>query len=160
MPISKALLVAYNPLPGFASPKDLLNLAEALARKRRRPALHDALSEDLPRSLDDYVKEKSKARPPAPPGWLEKVEQVRLRVTDGDRLRPTEAQFWVVHTTDLDAEETQVWRGWHARGARLLKENSITLLSTQYATLDSMSARTYQESVPVTVSALGRPPTW
>jgi len=70
MPISKALLAAYDPLPGFASSKDLLNLAEALARKRRRPALHEALSEDLPKSLDAYVKEKAKAKPPLPPGWL------------------------------------------------------------------------------------------
>ena len=117
MPISKALLAAYDPLPGFASSKDLLNLAEALARKRRRPALHEALSEDLPKSLDAYVKEKAKAKPPLPPGWLEKVEQVRLRVTGGDRLRPTEAQLWVVQSTPLDAEETEVWRGWHARRA-------------------------------------------
>jgi hypothetical protein len=93
MPISKALLAAYDPLPGFASSQDLLNLAEALARKRRRPALHEALSEDLPKSLDEYVKEKSKARPAAPPGWLEKVEQVRLRVTGGDRSGPPRRSF-------------------------------------------------------------------
>ena len=83
-----------------------------------------------------------------------------MRVTRGDRLSPNEAQLRVVHTTKLDAHEKAVWRGCHARGARLLKDKSITLLSTQYATLDSMSARHYAESVPVSVGALGRPPTW
>lgn len=48
MPVSKALLASHTPVPGFANAEDLLNLAEAVARKRRRPALHDVLSEDLP----------------------------------------------------------------------------------------------------------------
>ncbi len=60
MPASKALLAAHQPLPAFADPQDVLNLTEALARKRRRPALRDVLSEALPRSLDDYASEVSR----------------------------------------------------------------------------------------------------
>ena len=159
MPVSKALLVVRTPLPGFATEEDLLNFAEALARKRRRPALHDVLSETLPRSLDDYADEQAKAKPPAPPGWLEKVDQVRLRVTNG-RLQPQGAQLWVLQQTPLDPAEIQVWRGWHARGSRLLKKAKIGLLSTQFTDLDKMSARLYSETIPVFVKALGRPPTW
>lgn len=159
MPVSKTLLAARTPLPGFAAEDDLLNLAEAVARKRRRPALHDVLSETLPRSLDDYADEQAKTKPPAPPGWLEKVDQVRLRETNG-RLQPDDAQLWVLQQTSLDPAETQVWRGWHARGERLLRKAGIGLLSTQFTDLDRMSARLYSETVPVAVKALGRPPTW
>lgn len=155
--VSKALLAAHDPIPGFATDQDLLDLAEALARKRRRPALHDALSEALPRSLDEYVTEKAKSRPS--PDWLDNVQQVRLRVSGG-RLQPDGAQLWVVQETPLSPEAKALWRGWFARGERLLSKHAIVLGRTQFTDLDAMSARIFADSVPVSIKALGRPPTW
>jgi hypothetical protein len=159
VPASKALLLHTEPLNGFATENDRLNFAEALGRKRRRPAVHGSLSEGLPQSLDAYIAEVQKPKVAPPGDWYQKVEQVRL-IISGDRLGPDRVTMLVIAEDPLSPDEKGLWRAWRTRAARVLKKDGITLAAIVFTDLDKLSARRYAESLPVGVQALGRPPSW
>jgi hypothetical protein len=164
MPASKRLLAASGPIDAFGGDEQIrLSFAEAVARKHRRPALHDAVAETLPRSLNDYIDEMGR-RVDAPgqklaTDWLEKVEQVRVAVTD-DRLSPKAAQPFVIQREKLEPEERQRWQNWRSRAKKPLGRAGVDLKPITFTDLDQMSARLFASSLPVSVKALGRPPVW
>jgi hypothetical protein len=157
IPVSKRLLAATTSIDAFGGDEAaILSFAEAVARKYRRPALHGAISETLPRSLNDYIDEVGKT---AKPDWLEKVEQVRIAVT-GDRLAPTAAHPYVIERDKLEAKERELWQAWRNRAKKPLSREGIELKPILFRDLDLLSARLYAASMPVNVKALGRPPAW
>ncbi|WP_213003165.1 hypothetical protein [Winogradskya consettensis] len=155
MPISKGLLVGRQPIEGFASEDDRLAFIEAVALRKRRPALADVLSEDVPKSLGAYIKQTDKATPE----WWQQVEQVRLRIK-GDRLKPNAVGLIVCESIQLSPEQRKVWRNWRTLGARILRPHKIKLEPTLFGTLDALPARLYRDSVPIRLTDLGRPPAW
>lgn len=155
MPASKGLLVANDPVDAWASEQDRLALAEHIATRARRPALHDALSYDLTRSLGDYIKSNHKNRPE----WWNHVEQLRLRIR-GDRLQPAAVGLLVCCELELTDEQRAVWRGWQRHGEAILKPHGITLEPSLFQTLDQMPARLYMNSVPLRIPELRRIPAW
>ena len=92
MPVSKGVLVQATPIDLGVSENVRLAFAEALAAKVRRPALHDALSEEIRRSLNGYINEP---HPDADTDWLDRVEELRLRI-EGDRLQPSALQLIIL----------------------------------------------------------------
>lgn len=155
MPVSKALLVTSEPIEAWATEYDRLVLAEHIATRARRPALHDALSSELTRSLGAYISGTHKNKPE----WWQHVEQLRLRIK-GDRLQPTAVGLLVCCEIDLTDEQRAVWRGWHKQGAQLLQPHNIALEPALIQTLDQMPARLYADSVPLRVPQLKRFPAW
>ncbi|MGH8940326.1 MAG: hypothetical protein ACRDV2_13410, partial [Actinomycetes bacterium] len=155
MPVSKGVLLERTPVDGWADEIDRIEFAEAVARKVRRPALHDVISNDVKDSLNTYIGSTSKNAPE----WREKVLQVRLRV-NGDRLRPTSVSLLICCDVKLTTEEKAIWRGWQKQGKRILAKAGIGLDPQLIQTLDEMNARIYQDSVPLHLPALGRPPAW
>ena len=73
VPVSKGLLVEHDPVTPWANERDRLDLAEAIANRKRRAALHDALSSEFVDSLRAYIKNADRSEPE----WWERVEQVR-----------------------------------------------------------------------------------
>lgn len=160
VPASKQLLLTSDPIDAFGDDEQArLNFAEMLAVKRRRPAVHAAISEALPQSLEEYIAQTMSAKDAPPADWYEKVDQVRVQLT-GDRLAPQQARLIVVPVDDLTAAERELWRGCFKRGKKLLAKDGIELRTTQFQSLDKMTARTYASSLPVRVITLGRPPNW
>jgi len=155
MPISKGLLASRSPIEGFATEEDRLLFGEAIAIKKRRPALADVISYDLPRSLSNYIKTTEKAQPE----WWQHVEQVRLRIK-GDRLRPSAVALLICEDIELSSRQRKIWRDWRKQGAALLRPHRITLDPVLFQTIDDMKARLYRETVPLRIPELGRPPVW
>jgi hypothetical protein len=155
--VSKAQLIGTTALPGFATENDRLAFAEALARKKRRPALHDVLSYDLPKMLNDHVAERNRALRPR--DWYLEVEQVRLQVT-GDRLGPDTVSLIFVCEVDMPVEHRAEWREASKVLKRRLRSAGFHLGAMTFTTLDKMSGRLYRDTVALDVAALGRPPQW
>jgi hypothetical protein len=155
MPVSKGVLLAQTPTrrSGWADEPDLLDFAEAIARKARRPALHDVISDDMVDSLNTYIRGTRKSFPE----WHEHVQQVRLRL-NGERLRPTSVSLVICCDVELTAEEKATWRGWQRQGKKLLATAGIGLGPPLIRTLEQLPARIYQDSVPLKLPALGPPP--
>ncbi len=111
VPISKALLIERVPAEGFVTEAESLAFGEILAQKFRRPALHEHLSEAVPKVVTDFVRSSGKAKQ-----CFVKVEQVRLLVTLGDRLNPERAQLLVLTSGGQLSEEEQMgWSGLDAK---------------------------------------------
>jgi hypothetical protein len=131
--------------------------ARHAARKTERPAVHDALSEALPRSIGEWIKQHGKNDV----AWWQNVEQLRLRIT-GDRLRPRAAALVVLAETELAPKQEARWRDWQARFAKaLLKEHNIVLEPIQFTSLDQLPARQFADTLWLRVPELKRlPPTF
>lgn len=155
VPISKGLLANREPRPAFSSEEDRLNFAEALAARHRRPAVSALISESLPGSLEQHIKNNRTA----PPEWYLNVAQLRIQLA-GDRLDPTAATVYVVGKIPLEATQIALWRTWTKLGKTLLSADRIKLDPLLFVTLDTMTARQYSASMPIRVPSLGRPPRW
>ena len=156
MPVSKHLIAASEPIDAFNDPRARLHLADALARKTSRPALHDALSENLPKSFEEFGKEVRKRIPAPAASWLSKVDHVRVLVT-GDPLKPTVARLFVVVNTELDAAETAFWNEWHVRAASVAKKAGFPL-HMHLQSWDQLRSREYADSTPLHLPGLGLNP--
>lgn len=156
--VSKSHLLTQTRVTGFDTEQDRLNFAEVLAVKRRRVALHDALSDDIPKILDDHIRNKDGAG--HAPDWHEGVEQVRLDIT-GDRLGPESVTLVVVcDHRDLPVEERAIWREADAQLQGVLKRAGCTFGGWAFTDPDVMSARWYRNTVPIDVKQLRRAPSW
>ncbi len=150
-PMSKALLLEREPLEGFTDEDGYLRFAEVLSYKAWRPALHSALSEDLPALMEKFVKENN-----AKQQCFVKVDEVRVLFLEGDRLRPKRAAFYVLTDgVDLSAEEQEVWARFLSQASQLLKEHGITAGPPIHTDVNSLSAAKYRASVHVPCPVLG-----
>lgn len=151
MPISKAVLLDRQPIEGFEDEDGYTRFAELLAYKARRPALHAALSEDVPRMLTKFVRDIGAAKQ-----CFAKVEQVRLLVLEGAPLYPARASFYVLtNGVKLDDDEREVWNQFQAQVSKPLKDNGIELAPLVHADVGQLSAVAYRSAVPVPCDALG-----
>jgi hypothetical protein len=144
-----------SPVDGFSGEHERLAFSEHLAARLRRPALHDALVFDFPRSLGQYIKSTAKSTPE----WWQNVEGVRLLIK-GDRLRPTAVQVLIVEQLELSASERKVWRDWLKIGRATLRPHQISLGYPIFSTMEKLPASLYAASVPLNIPELGRPKTF
>ena len=150
MPVSKACLLDRNPIEGFASEEEYQAFAERLAHKARRPALHAALAEDLPRSLTKFIRDNGATKQ-----CFAKVEQVRLLVLEGGRLNPSRATLYVL--TDglpLADDEREVWARFQALLSTQLKDRGITVAPMIHCDVSELPAAKYRIAVPIPCEAL------
>jgi hypothetical protein len=154
VPLSKGALVACNPIEGFASEEDELDLAVRVAAKFERPALHDYLSKDLVGALDDFI---SKARKRSQ-DWCEDVEQLRLEV-EGDRLAPKRVRLVVVTDVNFNgllcAKKNPLRDHWKSH-KKPLKAVGIEQAPIAFRWIDKLSAKDYRNSIPLNIPSLGR----
>ena len=150
LPLSKFTLVGRKPIVGFASEIDEIALAQHLASKFERIALHDHISTGMVGRLREHLRtNKSNTE------WWEKVEQVRL-VVDGNRLAPVGLQMIVVEESPLDRREKKIWRDWRKAEAKRLDKLDIKFEPVRFADLGTLSVREYRDSVPVPLPSLQR----
>lgn len=155
VPLSKGVLLDRIPAPGFADEATAFKFATAVAYKFRRPALHPILSEDLPRLLDQFIKETGLTK-----SAFTQTEQVRLRVTDGELLHAKAVQVLVLGEVELTDGQQDMWRGWEARGKTLVRGAEMELGPTLFTTAEKLSAANYRTTIPLRLDNLGPTPWW
>lgn len=154
VPASKSLLLQRKRIPGFAQEEQAWRFAESLGHKFRRPAVHSALSEDLPDSLDSFIRGTGKRKPA-----FTKVEQVRMHVS-GDRLHPERVTLWVLESSPLNDAEKATWATWEPKAKGILSKHDINMGPTVFISPHDMRAITYRETVPLQLEHLSAPRFW
>lgn len=145
VPVSKTVLLDRDPIDGFPTDDDYIAFAEMLAYKKRRPALHEALAEDLPRLLDKFVADNGPRKQ-----CFAKVEQVRILVTDQQRLDPAAAALYILtNGVALTEEESEIWNRFQAQASTMLKRQGITLGPAIHCDVSDLNASVYRITVPV-----------
>ena len=158
LPIEKGVLVKGTPVDGFASENDLLDFADRVATRVRRPSYADAVQDFLIRPLDEWIRRDQAKALRESSGRFTDVEEVRLRV-EGDRLDPVSVQIVVFQETTLSREDQGAWRRWRESTKRtLFKEARIQLRPVQFSSLSKMSAADYRQLAPIWLRYLGRSP--
>lgn len=153
VPVSKGVLVARQPIEGFASEEDELSLSARVAAKLERPALHDYLSKDLIDDLANFLAKAKKSE-----DWCDDVEQLRLQV-EGSRLVPKRVRLIVV--TDVDFSGVSIIKRkplrdrWKSHKKRL-RAAGIEQAPIAFRCVDKMKVEEYRNSIPLHLPTLGR----
>ena len=149
MPLEKSWLVERHPLEAFPTEPDYERLAERLAGVRERPALANVLVDTIARPLRKWLTKK------AGRNASQTVRNVRL-VLGGTRLKPVVASLLVVSDDVLPKEAHRAWEDWWNEIQGPARVTGLSLLPTKYATLDTITARDWVESVDLNLGYLSR----
>jgi hypothetical protein len=139
-PVEKSWLVGRQPIQAFATPDEKIAIARFFAGRRERPVLAQDVHKHLLTPARRWIERKSA---PAREQVLAGIFEIRLRVA-GDLLRPDGLSLIIVGDSQPVSESVRkAWDskfpGWRDR----LEAAGIALLPHEYATLDTLSARTY-----------------
>ncbi|MDP5184826.1 hypothetical protein QOZ88_19510 [Blastococcus sp. BMG 814] len=158
LPVSKAILLRQERVPGFADPAEAIQFAERVAAKFRRPALHDEITGGLVPGLRALVDQARTAGEL----WPDLIEQFRLQITDGDRLKPRNVRILAVTLDDLTAQDRQPLREWRTQERkRLLRaSNGIVLAPIWFGDLEKVGVGRYRDSDYLRIPELGQPVFW
>lgn len=159
LPVSKAMLTDQEPTRGFLTEEDCLRFSDQVAIKLRRPALHDYLAKDMRESLETLIRRERRLGA----SWMDRVEQVRVRVTAGDRISPQAFELIVITIDDpLTAAEREPLRQWRNAQIKTVARATAAgkLLPLRILPLDKVSVRDYRESVPLRLDELQQQPFW
>ena len=147
VPVEKGWLVGRQPIESYATEADYEVLAQRLGAKRDRPALADSLVSGVYKPLTAWL-EKHAGRDASAD-----VKEIRVRI-GGTRLAPYAANFVFIKDVEWTKGETSAWEGWWDGARPVAASHGIDLLSNEYQTFESMSARQYLDSIPINLSYL------
>lgn len=153
MPLSKGALVDFEPIPGFASETDEFDFSERVAQKARRPAVHDELTSGTVLSLRGFLSGAKKHH-----SWSDDVEQIRLLVVRGDRLRPKQVRLFVITDAKFDNAMRRPLRDWWKGEQKRLRKIGIKLEALAFRDLSSMQVTEYRDSIWLDLPELSRGP--
>jgi hypothetical protein len=96
---------------------------------------------------------------PGPTGWISaaqrgsvaaKVEQVRLLITDQQRLNPAAAAIYIItNGVALTDDETEIWNRFQAQASTMLKAHGIDAGPAIHCDVSDLKASVYRVTVPV-----------
>jgi hypothetical protein len=159
MPLSKSYLASHTPIRGFGTIAGACAFSERVAAKIRRPALHDGISGHLVESLREFVQRNRVINA----DWVDRIEQFRVRIKEGDPLHPVYVELIIV-TLDVpfNAAESKPLRDW-----RLSQKSTFpaacggaTLLPLRFLPLSTIGVQDYRESFPMRIPELGQQSFW
>ena len=159
LPVSKALLVDQQPTRGFLAEQDCLRFSDQVAIKLRRPALHDYVAVDMTNSLEALIRRERSGGA----AWMDRVEQIRVRVTVGDRISPQALELIVITIDDpLSPTEKDPLRKWRTGHVKTFGKATVggKLLPLRILPLSKVSVQDYRESVPLRLDELQQRPFW
>ncbi len=151
LPVSKVVLLDQTRKSCFDHEVEALKFGAHVASRYVRPALHDALSDAMVKSLRDLVANAQKAEQ-----WPDRIEQFRLHVVEGERLQPRRVQIYAVVLDPLAGSEQQRLRNWRkTENKRLRKAANIEMAPVRFIKRDQMTALEHRGSCPLHVPELG-----
>jgi hypothetical protein len=157
--VSKALLVEQQPKRAFLTEQDCLAFSDQVAIKLRRPAVHDYVAVNMTDSLEKFIR-RERGRGAA---WMDRVEQIRVRVISGDRLSPKALDLIVVTIDDaLSPAEKHPLRKWRSEHVKTFAKatGGGKLLPLRILPLNKVSVQDYRESIPLRLDELQQRPFW
>ncbi len=151
VPLSKGALIANQPIEGFASEDDELNLGARIAAKYERPALHDYLSKNFIDALNEFISGAKKSQ-----DWCDDIEQLRLAV-EGPRLTPKRVRLIVVTDGDVlvPSKRKPLREHWKSH-RKALKAAGIEQAPIGFRHIEKLKVKDYRESIPLNIPTLGR----
>ena len=147
VPVEKSWLVGRQPIESYAAEAGYEVLAQRLGAKRDRPALANTLVLGVYEPLKTWLGKRAGREASAG------VKEIRLRV-GGTRLVPYAANLVFIKDIGWTNDETSAWDGWWDDTHPVAAGHGIDLLSNEYQTFESMSARQYLDSIPINLSYL------
>lgn len=157
LPVSKGVLLSRTPRAAFATTDMANKFSERVAAKIRRPALHDAVDDPLRKSLREAIRQAVGASET----WTTEVEQFRIQVSEGDRLRPKALLVLVICFTALDPVGRRHLQDWKASVSKHFKrESGGCALRIRFDTVDRLCVRDYRDSAFIDVPELGGGAFW
>lgn len=159
LPVTKAMLIDQQPTRGFLNEQDCLGFSDQAAIKLRRPALHDYVAVDMTDSLETLIR-RERGRGAV---WMDRVEQIRVRATVGDRLSPEALELIVITIDDpLSPAEKDPLRKWRTERTKAFAKatGGAKLLPLRIVPLNKVSVQDYRESVPLRLDELQQRPFW
>jgi len=146
MPLEKGLLVGREPIEAFPDEDGYIRFANALARRRGRPALASVFHEVLS-GITRRLKAASNAQRRLARSARPNIYKLMLAIEDGTRLEPVAAKLYVVtdgERSDLTAKWFELW--WNE--ARLVAEaHGLQLHPIGWLNADAVDLRLYDDLI-------------
>ncbi len=131
LPLEKGVLVGRTPIEAFPDEAGYIAFANAMARRRGRPALHSVFNEMLLATTAELNRRTSRKKQSR--RVREKVHALRLAIEDGTRLKPAIARLYVVTQEEAD-DETRDWFGaWWDEARQVAEAHGLQLLPVSYS---------------------------
>ncbi|MFD2025763.1 hypothetical protein [Promicromonospora aerolata] len=154
VPVSKAVLSQFAPRPGFRTEQGFLDFAAHLAAKVERPALHDFVTVQARKIIQDAIGEAGTEDT----DWWTEVDEVRVRCTP-TRLTPKELEFLVIARGDrLSSRSRNEWRRTIGRVKKAGKPHGIEVMHPIHFQRRTLLAQDYRSSSAVDIKGLRRVP--
>jgi hypothetical protein len=145
MTVEKAVVAAWERIPGCQSDADIRSLAEALARKRSRFAFPDdfnRFAQKLQKRMQDKH-EKSTDEGEA----LRALREIRVSATPAWDADTVELIFWFIRAETDDRFQDQEWHEWLDSWLQFLPASGrFSSVDGSVVTLDDMTAKEYVNS--------------
>jgi hypothetical protein len=143
--VEKAVVAAWERIPGCQSDADTRSLAEALARKRSRFAFPDdfnRFAQKLQKRMQDKH-EKSTDEGEA----LRALREIRVSATPAWDADTVELIFWFIRAETDDRFQDQEWHEWLDSWLQFLPASGrFSSVDGSVVTLDDMTAKEYVNS--------------
>jgi hypothetical protein len=153
MALEKGVLVDREPIESFPDEAGYIKLADLLARRRGRPALHSVFNQlltDVMREMRDEDKELKKQLRRIRP----EVYKLKLAIEEGDRLAPLAARLHIV-TNGPSGDEVRAWFDeWWNRAREVAENSNLNLLPNRWLDASGLDAREYDDLIEVTSRAI------
>lgn len=155
LPVSKAALLRTKPRSAFTNDQAAMEFGEICAAKTRRPSWHEDLAEAFPKEIAKAIEAAREERDEA---WLGPVEQVRLELLAGTKLKPIKVAPVVLFDSDFPPEYRERWiEVLGDAGSKISR--SIDVVTAKFHDIHKLPAKDYRESDPLALP-LGRPSYW
>lgn len=147
LPWEKSVLVGRDPIASFPTEDGYIEFANAMARRKGRPALasvfHDFLS-GTAREINRSSKRKKQSR-----RIRDKTLKWKLAIEDGTRLEPVAARLYIVTQEEPD-EETKDWVGaWWDEARQVAEAANLELLPVAWINQDNIDFELYERLVDI-----------
>jgi hypothetical protein len=145
MTVEKAVVAAWERIPGCKSDTDTRSLAEALARKRSRFAFPDDFNR-FAQKLQKRMQDKHE-KPTDEGEALRALREIRVSATPAWDADAIELIFWFIRTETDDRFQDREWHEWLDSWLKLLPTSGrFSSVDGSVVTLDDMTANEYIQS--------------
>jgi hypothetical protein len=145
MTVEKAVVAAWERIPGCQSDADIRSLAEALARKRSRFAFPDDFNW-FAHKLQKRMQDKHEKTSPEGEA-LRALREIRVSASPAWDADAVELIFWFIRADTDDRFQDKEWHEWLDSWLKLLPTSGrVSSVDGSVVTLDDMTAKEYVNS--------------
>jgi hypothetical protein len=148
MPLEKGVLVGREPIESYSSEEEYIRLADILARRKGRPALHSVFNRVLNEVMKD-MKRESRGQGNLLRGIRPEVYKLKLSIQEGGRLDPAAAKLYIVTRGDPSADARTWFDEWWNRAREVAGEVGLELLPNGWLNAQSLDATFYDQLIEV-----------